>query len=240
MRYLNGNNAHSDGLIERKEAKEINRELVDIGDRITALENEVHADEQALQDYKDETSITKQQGNFDAVYTDEATTDVLNANTGNIGAVNAETVNATDGITTKDETVTGKATVNEAEITSLSAAEANVASLNAASAEVTNLASTRVDDDTGEFNTFAIDTATIQTFNIEDANVNNDLTVGNKITATEAELTTLVSDKATMNLIDSDAALLEKMQTHNIIYDDTLKLPYYVPIEPGTFPTGDI
>lgn len=240
MRYLNGNNAHSDGLIERKEVKEINKELIDIGDRITELENEVHADEQALQDYKDETSITKQQGNFDAVYTKEAKTDVLNAETGNIDAVNAKTVNATDKVTTKDETVTGKATVNEAEIKSLSAAEANVASLNAPSAEVTNLAATRVDADTGEFNTLTIDTATIQTFNIEDAKVNKDLTVGNKVTATEAQLTTLVSDKATMNLIDSDAALLEKMQTHNITYDDTLKLPYYVPIEPGTFPTGDI
>lgn len=231
MRYLNPTQ-NDDELIERQASQEINQELLELGNRISDLETEVHTDEQNLQDYKDEQSITKQTGNFNSVYADNITAtdtvqaDDLTANTADLTTITSTTLTS-DDVTVNDELTANKAEIDDLEVNTAKIAAADITTLDADTANITTLNAT-----SGNFDTLVIDGATITTFNIEDANISGDLTVADKVTATSADLAAITSDEATIGLITSDAAKIKQMQAFEVFYNEN-----YIDIEPGYEPT---
>jgi len=231
MRYLSQDDNSPNIPLSTQEAKEINQELIDLGNAIAAVDSKADANAAALQEYKDETSLTKQTLNANAVYSAEVTADDIStqsiaATSGNISTLESATATITD-------LEAGDADITNAEITNadvgtleadnatvnnkLTAAEVETTTLTAANATIANL---------------VIDGATITTFDIDSADIDNDLTVGGKITADEADLKAIVSDEATIDLITSDAAKITQMQAFDIFYNEN-----YVDIEPGYEPT---
>lgn len=236
MRYLNEPENNNE-LLETKAAKEIDNELKELGNRIDQTNARIALDEQALQDYKDAPSLTKQQLNADSLYvTGDGTIPELtstNITAESVEADSIETDEITTSILTSDYSDLGEAVADK-----VTTPELNATIIKSNSVETNDLAANSIEAASGTFESLDINNASIDNFNIENATISEKLTA-DKIEATDVKATNVECDKTITSLIEADAALLNKMQSHNLIYDDTLKMPFYIPIEPGTYPTGD-
>jgi hypothetical protein len=101
MRYLSQDDNSPNIQLSTQEAKEINQELIDLGNAIAAVDSKADANAAALQEYKDETSLTKQTLNANAVYSAEVTADDIStqsiaATSGNISTLESATATITD------------------------------------------------------------------------------------------------------------------------------------------------
>lgn len=237
MRFLD-NQDEENMVLESKKAQEINTELVELGSRLSDLEDEVHADEQALQDYKDEPSIEKSLGKFTTlqvsgdtqakdISAEDITANSVSASTGHI-----------DYITSTDITA-DEVTADTGRIDRFTADTISTDSVNAQDVETTNLkADSAIVEDLSVTGTLDIDEARISTFTITDATVSNKLTA-DKIEANQADIEAIEADNATIGFLEADANKLAQIQTHNIFYDQTVDPsdPMYIHIEPGDEPS---
>lgn len=237
MRFLD-NQDEENMVLESKKAQEINTELVELGSRLSDLEDEVHADEQALQDYKDEPSIEKSLGKFTTlqvsgdtqakdISAEDITANSVSASTGHIDYITSTDITADE--VTADTGRIDRFTADDITTDSINAQDMETTNLKADSATVEDLSVTGILD---------IDEARISTFTITDATVSNKLTA-DKIEANQADIKAIEADDATVGFLEADANKLAKIQTHNIFYDQTVdpSEPMYIHIEPGDEPS---
>ena len=236
MRYLS-DQENQDRILSTEEADELRDELNQLGNSIASLQQQINADKADLQDYKDAPSLTKEQLSSGSLYVSG------DAEIGELSSQEATITSLTSEQIETQEIQSGTVEADFAEISDVVADKVRTAEVDASVAKLddidaNNIATSTIAASSGAFESLDINTASIEHFNVEDATLSGKLEA-NEVETPSLKATTVECDRTITSLIESDAALLQKLQTHNIIYDDTLELPYYIPIEPGTFPTGD-
>lgn len=212
------------------------KELLELGSRLSDLENKVDLNNKNFLDYKNEPNIDKDLAHFVDLNVDNSITaldaTLTNANINNTISKNIEANTATIDIIKTDDITSDNITADNIDTNTIKGTAATLDNIQSLTVKTNDIKS-----DTAEFNTLTIDNATITTFNITDIDSDNIKT--ETIEATKAQMEELSSDKATIGIIESDAAHLRWIQAHNITYDGSQNElePYYMHIEPQDMPS---
>ena len=236
MRYLNDEEKDVYNINKKKE-DELNEELRELGDRITAVDARVDDTNTLIDAIVSSDSCDKANANHV-----NTTTTNLSAENGEIDTLTSVEVTASDKVTTDklraneatlntDLNVGRKAYINQIEAVdtetdSLTADEASIGSANITTAEIGSLKVNGTTDLNG---------ATIAHFDIEE------------LTTPKAEIDDLTADEidaeqatfgnAFADLVHADRATLDLLQSHNITFHNSPKNPYYIHIEPQDQPS---
>lgn len=235
MRFLNDEEKDIYN-INKKEKEELNEELRELGDRITAVDARV-----------DDTNTV-----IDAIVSsdscDKANANHVNTTTTNLSAENGEITNLktgeientgrvkTDSIEANGATFTGDITARKSYINQVEAHYTVTENLEADDITAKDLSANNAEFDTIKVNgSTDLGNARIAHFDIEELQTPKaDIT---DLTADEVDAEQATFGNAFVGLIESDKALLEQLQTHNITYHNDPKNPYYIHIEPQDQPS---
>ena len=232
MRFL----ALADGKDKTNIDEQQDKELLELGSRLSDLENKVDLNNKNFVDYKNEPNIDKDLAHFiDLTVDNSIAADNMTVNSANINDITSKNIEAntiTVDIIKTDDIASDNITTDNIETNTITGTTATLDGITSK-----NIVTDNIKSDTAKFNTLTIDNATITTFNINDIDTNDIKT--ETIEATKAQMEELAADKATINIIESDAAHLRWIQAHNITFDGSQNElePYYMHIEPQDTPS---
>lgn len=218
---------------------EIDKELVDLGNRVDENKAAIDETNKRIDEMANSDTIDKQYGQFDQTDTgslfvkDEAQIDgSLNVNE-TITAQTVETGNLESANSKLDNVLSERIRTNELEATNT-----KTETLTSDSVESKTVTAGEVNADAGTFGELNIDKAIIENFEIVHADMSSlkvaeDAEIEGTVTAPKAKLSDIASE-----IIRSDIARLDSIQTHNIHFDNLPDNPYFIHIEPQDQPSA--
>lgn len=236
MRFLNDEEKDIYN-INKKEKEELNEELRELGDRITAVDARVDDTNTVIDAIVSSDSCDKANANHV-----NTTTTNLAAENGEINTLTSVNITASNRVTADnfraneatlntDLNVGRKAYINQIEAVdtqtgSLTADEAAIGSASITTAEIGSLSVSGTTDLNG---------ATIAHFDIEELTTPKaDI---DELTAEEIDAEQATFGNAFADLVHVDKATLDLLQSHNITFHNSPENPYYIHIEPQDQPS---
>ena len=197
--------------------KKINEQIEGLAEQITALQTRATADEQALQDYKDQNSQQIDTTKLNAEDITASTLVTSTLSTGSITSTNATLTNATidqgtfNDITVDDEIV-NNSRITSAEITSETVASSLITDLTATNATIENLTIT------GDYSFTDIDAASVDTDTLITSQLISTDLVAQTADIASADIDNVVVDTAVINSMNSLAARIQDLENTQLYH----------------------
>lgn len=221
----------------RKQKDELEKELVDLGNRIDENKQAIDQTNNRIDDIVNSDTCNKQYAQHEQ------------ADIGNLYVKNDTTIdndltvnnNITANSISIEDLKTNTSTINkiineELKTKDIESETISTGSFISNSIQTEAIETNDIKSNTGEFNDLNINNAHIENFEIvhsisEDLTTEN-ATINDTITAPKAKLSDIAAE-----ILRSDIARLDKIQTHNINFDNEPDNPYYIHIEPQDQPS---
>lgn len=221
----------------KKAHDQINDELLDLGNRIEDNKKAIDAANNRIDELVDSDTISKENGLFE-----QTTTDNLNVNNkAIIGDLEVDNNITANGDITANAITADDANLANIESTNIKAADIETGKLSAnvienKLLETESITTETITADTGKFNTLDINNAIIENFDVAHV-ISEDVKTQAIETETINSKQAVLSDLAS-EIIRSDVARLDVLQSHNLIFEDNPDNPYYIHIEPQDQPSA--